>query len=207
MITFSQLTLFSLATIVLVFTPGPALIYVITRGIAQGRRTALVSVLGFGFGNVIHILCAIIGLSALLASSATLFTTVKYAGALYLVYLGIKMLRDQTDLTAITDQKDPDMKSIFWYSVLTNTLNPKVAIFFLAFFPQFIDTAQGHISLQILQLGFIFIILSLFGFGITAIGSGKIGGWLRQKPKTGNRITAIAGFVFIGLGIRLAWAK
>ncbi len=207
MISSTQLMLFAATSVVLIFTPGPDIIYVMTRGVAQGRKAALAAAAGFSLGNFVHIFFALVGLSALLASSARAFQLVKYAGALYLVYLGIRMFCSKADLAAGGELKLLQGRTIFLQSIIANVLNPKVAIFFLAFFPQFLDKKQGSLPLQMLLLGTLFVVLTMICFGLVGFCSGWIGAWLQKKPAVGNRIGRIAGSVLVLLGLRLAWPE
>lgn len=201
----SHLALFCAASVALILTPGPDNIYVLTRGIAQGRVAALAAAIGFALGNLVHTLFAILGLSALLASSATLFGLVKLIGGGYLVWLGIKMLRSAG--TIRTEGEMPPVRPwlIFRQSIVANILNPKVAVFFIAFFPQFIDQQAGSVPLQMIMLGCIFVVLVAILFGLVGWFAGSLGAWLQQRPRTGRRLDLGAGTVLIGLGLKLAW--
>jgi threonine/homoserine/homoserine lactone efflux protein len=205
MLSFNQIGLFTLASIALIFTPGPDIIYVMTRGMAQGRRAALAAAAGFSLGNFAHTLFAVLGLSALLMASATAFRIVKWAGALYLIYLGIQMLRYASPSKAAQATAPLNGWAVFRQSILANILNPKVAIFFLAFFPQFVIPAQGHPQLQMALLGTWFVVLVMIGFGTVGICAGWIGGWLRRNSRAEVRMGRIAGSVLILLGLSLAW--
>ena len=207
MITFTQLALFTAASLLLIFTPGPDIIYVMTRGIAQGRRSALAAAAGFAVGNFAHTFFAIAGLSALLMSSAIAFQAVKYAGAAYLAYLGVRMIMSASALAPGTEAAPLRHWTIFRQSILANVLNPKVAVFFLAFFPQFVDPAHGSVAVQMLVLGTLFVLLTLLCFGIVGICSGMIGRWLQRKPAIGGRLGQAAGSILILLGLRLAWPE
>ncbi len=208
MITISQLSLFSAASLVLIFTPGPDILYVMTRGVAQGRGAAFAAASGFSLGNIVHTLAATAGLSAILASSATAFGLVKLAGGLYLIYLGIRLFRaGETPLGKETDQSTKRMGAIFRQSIIANVLNPKVAIFFLAFFPQFIRPENGSPQLQMLLLGMTFIVLTFFGFNIVGWFAGSLGEWLKRRPSVGRWIHRLAGTVLVGLGLKLAWPE
>lgn len=207
MISTTQLALFSAASIVLIFTPGPDIIYVMTRGMAQGRKAALAAAAGFALGNFVHTFFAIAGLSALITSSATAFRLVKYAGALYLIYLGIAMIRSKSGFAPGGGGGELRVGVIFRQSVLANVLNPKVAVFFLAFFPQFVDAGRGHAALQMLALGSLFVLLTLAGFSLVGVCSGGIGGWLQKRSGLGGRMGQVAGGVLIMLGLRLAWPE
>lgn len=208
MITWTQLSLFSAASLVLIFTPGPDILYVMTRGIAQGRRAAFAAASGFSLGNVVHTFAAVIGLSAILASSTAAFAIVKLAGGFYLVYLGIRLFRAGRSTTALeTDGTGKNLGTIFRQSIIANLLNPKVAVFFLAFFPQFINAENGAPQIQMLILGFTFIVLTFIGFNIVGWFAGSLGGWLNRRPNAGQWIHRIAGSVLIGLGLKLAWPE
>ena len=206
MISIDQLVLFSLASLVLIFTPGPDIIYVLTRGVAQGRSAALAAALGFSLGNIWHTLLAVFGLSAILASSAMAFTAVKTAGGLYLVYIGYKLWTADPSLTLGDGGDHKTARVIFRQSVLANMLNPKVAIFFLAFFPQFVRPAQGHPALQMLILGLAFVVLTMFGFGLVALGAGALNRRLAARPSLSAWLHKGAGTILVLLGLRLLWA-
>lgn len=205
MISHSQLMLFAVTSVVLIFTPGPDIIYVMTRGVAQGRKAALAAAAGFSLGNFVHIFSALIGLSALLASSARAFQMIKYAGALYLLYLGIRLFLSKAGSRDLATMKPLRGRTIFLQSIIANVLNPKVAIFFLAFFPQFLDHNRGALPLQMLLLGILFVVLTLMCFGLVALCSGGIGAWLQSKPAIASRLDRVAGSVLVLLGLRLAW--
>jgi threonine/homoserine/homoserine lactone efflux protein len=206
MISIDQLVLFSLASLVLIFTPGPDIIYVLTRGVAQGRTAALAAALGFSLGNIGHTLLAVFGLSAILASSAMAFTAVKIAGGLYLVYIGYKLWTADPFLTLGGGGEHKAARVIFRQSVLANILNPKVAIFFLAFFPQFVRPAQGHPALQMLILGLTFVVLTMFGFGLVALGAGALNRRLAARPSLSAWLHKGAATILVLLGLRLLWA-
>ncbi len=207
MVTLEQLLLFSAASLVLIFTPGPDIIYVLTRGVAQGRTAALAAALGFSLGNIGHTLFAVCGLSAILASSATVFSLVKAAGGLYLVYLGYKLWT--TDATLVLSEKSEQKTAalIFRQSILANILNPKVAIFFLAFFPQFVRPDQGSATLQMLILGLTFVVLTMIGFGLTALGAGMLNSRLARRPSLSTWLHKGAGSILMLLGLRLVWSE
>ena len=206
-ISMPQLAMFAVASTLLIFTPGPDIIYVMTRGMAQGRRAALAAALGFALGNFVHTFFAIVGLSALITSSAIAFSLVKYAGALYLIYLGIRMLRSREALLPKGSAGDLQCRVIFRQSIIANIINPKVALFFLAFFPQFVDAGRGKVALQMLVLGGTFVLLTLAAFGLVALLSGEIGRWLDRRSGSAGRIGQLAGCVLIALGLRLAWPE
>jgi threonine/homoserine/homoserine lactone efflux protein len=211
MLSLDQILLFSAASLILAFTPGPDIIYVLTRGVAQGRTAALAAAAGFSLGNIVHTLAAALGLSALIMSSAWAFQAIKLCGAAYLIWIGVQILRSsplnmsQTGSNGKRDLKAPAV--IFRQSIIANVLNPKVAVFFLAFFPQFIVEGNGPVALQMALLGLNFILVAFVSFSFVALASGSLHAWLSCKPAFSRRINAVAGSVLIGLGLRLAWPE
>lgn len=206
MLTLDQFVLFSLASLALIFTPGPDILQVLTRGVAQGRSAALAAALGFSLGNIVHTLFAVCGLSAILASSATAFTLVKLLGGAYLIYLGVKLWQADPRLILPASHVPQTSLLIFRQSVIANLLNPKVAIFFLAFFPQFIRPNQGSPALQMLALGLTFVVLTMFGFSLVAVGAGALNTRLSARPSWSACLHKGAGAILILLGLRLAWS-
>lgn len=201
----ATLSLFLIAALALLLVPGPAVLYIVARSIDQGRLAGLVSVLGVGVGSLCHVIAAALGLSALLLSSALAFSLVKYLGAAYLIYLGIRKLLEKT--TPIAPPADPrSLKRLFWEGVLVNALNPKTALFFFAFLPQFVDVHRGSIAGQILFLGVLFVLLGIISDGLYALLAGSV----RRHLRSGGRALAASryatGTVFIGLGVATALA-
>ncbi len=200
------LLLFSATALVLLAVPGPAVMYIVTRGLAGGRNAGLVSVLGIHAGTGIHVLAATLGLSALLAASAEAFLTVKLAGAAYLVYLGIRTLRrartgQRIDGDVITRRPT---RQVFVDGFWVSALNPKVAVFFLAFVPQFVVIDAGDPRLQILALGAAFIVLGLLTDGAYALAAGWFGDRLTASSRLSERMNIVAGSTYIGLGVMTA---
>lgn len=197
---------FLFAAFMLNIAPGPDMLYVIGRSLGQGRKAGILSALGIFAGCWAHILAAAFGFAALLRSSPIAFNMVRYAGAAYLVYLGIKMLVQRSSLAQ--QQLQPDsLAAIFRQGVITNVLNPKVALFFLAFLPQFIDARRGSVAWQILLLGLIFNVGgTLVNLGVAYAG-GTLGELLRRNARFARLQQWLTGLVFIGLGARLAWQK
>lgn len=197
--------LFLTASLALIVTPGPDMIYVVTRGVSQGRAAGLVSAWGACSGLIVHTVLASIGLSALLQSSAAAFTVVRYVGAAYLIYLGIKAFLSRENFS-VPRASAPTLrlKKLFLQGVASNVLNPKIALFFLAFLPQFVSPASGNAALQMLVLGLIFTILALLVFNVIAYFSGTLGYWLDKKPAFARGLQWMTGSVLVGLGLRLA---
>ena len=197
---------FLLAALMLNIAPGPDMLYVIGRSVGQGRRAGIVSALGVFVGCWVHILAAAFGIAALLRSSPLAFNLVRYAGAAYLIYLGIRMVVKRTDLSS--QQLEPEkLGSIFRQGAITNMLNPKVAIFFLAFLPQFIDARRGSVVLQILFLGLIFNVGGTLVNLAVAYAGGTLGELLRRNQRWARLQQWFTGLVFVGLGLRLAWQR
>lgn len=198
--TIPTLVAFSLAGLLLVVVPGPNLVYIVTRGIDQGRRAAVVSALGVETGTLVHALLATIGLSAVIASSDLLFTIIRFAGAGYLIWLGIANIRSRpTDLALDPGLPRMRLRRIYAQGVIVNVLNPKVAIFFLAFLPQFVDRDHGSAALQILVLGIVLVVIGVASDLVYA-ASGQIGSWLNARPAVARQRQRFSGAVYMLLG-------
>ncbi len=193
---------------ILLAIPGPAVLYIVGRSIGQGRNAGLVSALGIGVGTLIHTAAAAIGLSALLVSSATAFGVVKYLGAAYLVYLGIQRLRSKESLAAASDTNGPQatLARVFTQGIVVNVLNPKTALFFFAFLPQFIDPVRGHVATQILSLGILFAAMGTTSDSLWALFSGSVAGWLRNNQRWMRNERYVSGGILISLGVATALA-
>lgn len=196
--------LFLVASALLTIAPGPDIVYVLTRGVAQGRAAGIAAALGFATGCIFHTLLAALGIAALIRSSELAFDVVRYAGAVYLAWIGIQALRHRAAFSMQGAGSAKGLGVIYRQSVLGNMMNPKVTLFFLAFLPQFVDARAGHAGLQMAILGAIFMVQTAVIFGAVAIFSGWIGAWLRRRPGVGERLNLFAGLTFIALGIRVA---
>lgn len=201
--------LFVAASVVLVLVPGPDMAYMLTRTVAQGRRAGSMAALGINAGAYVHLASAIAGLSALLLASATAFTIVKWVGAAYLCYLGVRALMSRKAVTNLTDSEinGRSLRAIFWQGFWSDVLNPKVAIFYVALLPQFIDVQAGHATLQLVLLGvtgnMIAIAINLVLVAMAAQLTGK----LRRSERIALWLQRAMGVLFIGLGVRLAAQK
>jgi threonine/homoserine/homoserine lactone efflux protein len=200
----STLALFSVAAMALLLTPGPAVLYIVTRSIDQGRLAGIVSVLGIAVGTLFHIAAAALGVSALLVSSALAFGVVKYLGAAYLIYLGVRKLRERPDASQPETIGQRNLTRIFSQGVLVNLLNPKTALFFFAFLPQFVEVSRGAVAVQILFLGGMFVALSILSDSSYALLAGTFGGWLKGNARFLRTQRYFAGGVYITLGITTA---
>jgi threonine/homoserine/homoserine lactone efflux protein len=202
----TKLPLFLFASLVLLLTPGPAVLYIIARSVDQGRAAGLVSVLSVETGNFFHVLAATFGLSAILLSSATAFAIVKYLGAAYLIYLGIRKLFSREEARATPTPVPASLRRAFWQGILVAALNPKTALFFFAFLPQFADSTRGPIAPQMFGLGCIFVVMAIFSDGLYALLAGTAGQWLKHNRRFLLAERYIAGSVYIGLGVTAAFA-
>lgn len=197
----STLVTFSIAALALFIIPGPAVLYIITRSLAGGRRAGLVSVAGIHMGSLVHIAAAIAGLSALLATSAVAFATVKWAGAAFLVYLGVRTFLNRGDTVEGPTTLEPaPLRAVFRQGFVVNALNPKTAIFFLAFVPQFVDPGRGTAS-QILILSALFILLGVISDGLYATVFGSVGQRLTRTTWWNSGRWAVPATMYIGLGL------
>src|SRR5215218_2494388 len=191
--------LFVVASVVLLLTPGPAVLYIVARSVEQGRAAGLVSVLGIHLGTIVHIITAAVGLSALVVSSALAFAIVKYLGAAYLIWIGIRtLLAKDPDPEAPVLPAEP-LRHVFRDGFVVNLFNPKAAIFFLAFLPQFVDPARGAVHWQILTLGLTFMALGILSDGMFALVTGAAGDFLRRNRRFLRWQSWFAGTSFIGL--------
>ena len=197
----SSLGLFALAALVLLLTPGPAVLYIVTRSIDQGWRAGLVSVLGVHVGTLAHILAAAAGLSALLAASATAFGVVKYMGAAYLIYIGVRRLLDRRAAAGTGPGEPKHLRRAFLDGVIVNVLNPKTGLFFLAFLPQFVTEARGHVGEQIVALGVVFVLLGAVTDSLYALTAGSAARWLRGQPRFLAGERWVTGGLYISLGL------
>ena len=201
MIAPDRLVLFAAAALALLLVPGPAVLYIVTRSIHQGRRAGLVSVLGIHLGTLVHITAATAGLSALLVSSATAFTVVKLAGAGYLIGLGLWTIFSRRTEAEVALGGERRLRRVFTQGVVVNVLNPKTALFFLAFLPQFVDPHRGSAALQIALLGLTFAGLGMITDSIWAIAAGTAGDVLRRSRRFALVQRYVSGSVFVGLGV------
>lgn len=200
----ANLSVFVLASVVLLVVPGPAVLYIVARSIDQGRAAGIVSVLGVTVGSAVHIVAAALGLSAILVQSATAFSLVKYAGAAYLIVLGIRKLRERTVVVDIAAPRRTRHAVIFRQGVVVNILNPKTALFFFAFLPQFVSVSEGSVAVQILFLGALFLMIALISDGAYALLAARVGAVLRGNLGFVRAQRWFAGSVYIGLGILTA---
>lgn len=197
------LVLFMLAALALNITPGPDMLYVAARGASEGRAAGIASALGIGAGTLVHIAAVALGLSALLAAVPVAYTVVRVAGGAYLVYLGVRALRSRATLGVAT-LEPARLGAVFRQGVVTNVLNPKVALFFLAFLPQFVDPARGSAARQIVALGLMFDTSGTLVNLAVALGASGAAARLRRAGGAGTVLNRLTGGVFIALGLRLA---
>jgi threonine/homoserine/homoserine lactone efflux protein len=210
MMTLHSYLLFVCATIVLVIVPGPDMAYMLARCIAQGRRAGVLAAVGFNLGGYVHLTAAVLGLSAILATSSVAFSAVKWVGAAYLVYLGISVLRSKRGPLVISADglaKNRNDRTILWQAFLSDVLNPKVAMFFLALLPQFVDTTGSHPTLQILILGVTVNMIALPINILLVYFSASLTEALRRSPAISERLQKAMGALFVALGLRLAFEK
>jgi threonine/homoserine/homoserine lactone efflux protein len=202
----TTLLLFAGAALALLVVPGPSVIYIVTRGIHQGRAAALVSVLGVSTATLVHTAFAAIGLSAVLASSATAFTVVKLAGSAYLVWLAIRTWRDRSSELVDAPRRVAGLRRIYLQGVVVNLLNPKTALFILALLPQFVDPARGSAGAQIVVLGVVLASLGLLSDGAYALASASLGGWLRRRRSLADAQRRLSAAIYALLGVGTALA-
>lgn len=204
MIAPSQLYLFMGAALILLLVPGPAVLYITARSASQGRKAGLVSVLAIETANFLQAVAAALGLSAILLSSALAFNVVKYLGATYLIYLGLRKLLASENGSENETVKQESLSRIYWQGFAVNILNPKTALFFFAFFPQFVDPARGNVITQNLLLGAIFVGMAIITDTMYALLTSSIAGKLSSNRRFQKGGRYFAGLVYISLGITTA---
>ena len=199
----SHLALFVTAALVLLAIPGPSVLYIVSQSVEYGRRAGLTAVGGVHTGSLVHVAAATVGLSALLVSSAVAFSAVKLVGAVYLIFLGVQKLLGRGDGAGPAPTGEHDLRRIFRQGIVVNVLNPKTALFFLAFLPQFVNPDRSAAP-QIALLGLIWVVLGLMSDSVYAVLSGTVGGALRRSATFARAQRVITGFVLIGLGVLAA---
>jgi threonine/homoserine/homoserine lactone efflux protein len=201
----SSISVFAAAAALLLLTPGPAVLYIVARSVEQGRIAGLVSVFGITTGTLVHVLASTLGLSALLASSAIAFAIVKYAGAAYLIYLGVRRILTRVETPASPLKlQTRSLRKLYRDGFIVNVLNPKTGLFFLAFLPQFVDPARGSVPMQLAFLGLLFTLMGLLSDGTYALIAGTAGAWVKRRSRYLEWERYATGGVFIGLGVTAA---
>ena len=203
----AKLALFITVSWALIIAPGPDMLYVITRGMAHGRKAGILSAIGVVCGILVHTIAAALGLTVIFQTSVLAFLIVKYVGAVYLVYLGIKAWRDESVMGLQVLSLSPSSQQLFWQGVLSNVLNPKIAIFFLAFLPQFVNRESSQVTSQLIVLGLTFAFFGLCFLLVVGYSSGAIGAFLLRRPYRAQFSQRLAGGFLIGLGVRLALSE
>lgn len=187
-----------------VFIPGPATLLTVTRATSSGAKAGIATGAGIAVGDVIHTLLAVLGLSAIIATSAVLFNVIKYLGAAYLIYLGVKALLARSSNLAGIKIPAVTPGTAFKQAVYAELLNPKTALFFLSFLPQFVQPENGMVFLQLIILGLIFVALGLISTVVFAVSAGALGDYLRKNPAVVKWQNKVVGLIFVSLGVRLA---
>ena len=198
------LALFTGSALALLLVPGPAVLYVVAQSVHRGRVAGVVSMLGIEVGGLLHVAAAAVGLSSLVVSSAVAFEIVKYVGAGYLVYLGVRRVLGRDGGEVAHRGRERTLGALFRQGVVVNVLNPKTALFFFAFLPQFVDPAASAPALQIAFLGFLFIAIATCSDGAYALAAGTLGGWLRPSRGFVALERYVSGTIFVGLGLATA---
>ncbi len=201
------LALFALAALALIVVPGPAVLYIVAQSIDRGRLAGVVSALGVATGGLVHVSAAAIGLSAVLVSSADAFMAVKLAGAAYLIGMGLVTLLRRREVDPEAPVRERRLRRIYGQGVVVNVLNPKTALFFLAFLPQFVHRDDGHVPLQLLVLGLVFVVLAVTSDTVWALAAGAASARLRTSTRFLAVQRYVSGSVFVGLGALAAVAK
>jgi threonine/homoserine/homoserine lactone efflux protein len=199
----SALELFAIAALALIVIPGPAVLYIVSQSVGHGRRSGLAAVAGVELGAFVHVAGAALGVSAVIASSATAFSALKLAGGAYLVVLGVKRLRerDAGPGDAQGAARARPFRATFRQGMIVSALNPKTALFFLAFLPQFVDPARGHAAVQAAVLGTLFVAIATLSDSVWALGSGSFASLLRSSARARRVERWASGGILVGLGV------
>jgi threonine/homoserine/homoserine lactone efflux protein len=202
----STLAVFSAAALLLLVIPGPAVLYIVAQSVSRGRVAGLVSMLGIQVGGLVHVVAAAAGLSALVVHSAVAFSAVKYAGAAYLVFLGVRRLLGRDEEAQAGIPRERRLRALFANGIVVNVFNPKTALFFFAFLPQFVDVSRGDVAFQIVVLGLVFIGLAVISDGMYALAAGSAAGWLKARRGFARSQRLVTGTVLVGLGLATAFS-
>jgi len=200
------LQLFVIAALALAITPGAAVLYIVTRSVTQGRAAGVVSCFGVTSGGLVHVVAAALGVSAALAASALAFSVVKYAGAAYLVWLGVRAFLTEPEAATVERIEQRSLGRVYRDGVVVNILNPKTALFFLAFIPQFVTPSSGDVALQCAFLGGLFVFIAFCTDVIWALAASGAGSWLRGHPQFVTSQRYVAGSVYLTLGVTAAFS-
>jgi threonine/homoserine/homoserine lactone efflux protein len=203
----NSILIFFTASIVLILTPGPDMIYVLTRGISNGQKAGVISAIGVLCGLFIHTFLIACGLGYIVSTSLVLYTIIKYAGIMYLIYLGVKSVFTKGKFSPNIDCSNIATKKLFINGLLSDLLNPKIILFFVAFLPQFVNPNKGNESLQLISFGLFYIGLTAIVLITMGLYSGKIGSWMMRKKVIAKYMNKIAGSIMISLGIGLVFSK
>jgi threonine/homoserine/homoserine lactone efflux protein len=196
--------LFCLAATALIVIPGPAVLYIVAQSVGQGRRAGLISASGVASGGLVHVFAAAVGLSGLLLSSSAAFSVVKFVGAGYLIYLGARRLPGLEPSALVAIEQGRSKRQLYRDGAVVNVLNPKTALFFYAFLPQFLDPGRGSVALQALVLGALFVTIALISDSLWALASGSAAQWLKERPIAVKVERWVSGTVLVGLGAAAA---
>lgn len=195
------------AAVVLTIMPGPDNLFTLAQSIGKGRNAGIFTTLGLCTGLLVHITAATIGISAIIYHSALAFTIVKYAGAAYLLFLAYQSFTEKSSSITLETKDSLDYKALYKRGIIMNLLNPKVSLFFLAFFPQFINYENGHVSLQMLVYGIIFLVQTLVIFSLISIFAAKVGDFLRKNQTISRKMNFIQGSLFTLIGLKIALSQ
>jgi threonine/homoserine/homoserine lactone efflux protein len=214
MVSSARVILFLTAAVLLAIAPGPGMLYVLARSLAGGKREGVLSAFGTFLGGMVHVFAAALGVSIILAKSALAFATVKYVGAAYLCFLGVRMIidarKDKTnpeDISQDVERETKPARNPLWQGVATEVLNPKTALFFLSFIPQFVNRSGGHVFLQFVALGTISVVMNTTADLIVIALAGPLGEKIRSSATVRRRQRTVTGAIMIGLGTYLATSE
>ena len=200
------LAVFALAVLVICVTPGPDMLYILATSISQGVRAGVVASAGMALGMLAHTGLVVAGLAAAIAAAPALYDVVRYAGAAYLLYIGIRSWWEGSAATDVQLRPVQPLRTVLWRATVTNLLNPKIVLFYLAFLPQFVNPQRGQVAWQLLVLGLLFVLFGLIIDAVIAVGAGRLGEWLQRRRNVTGILHRVAAAVFVALAVRLVFA-
>lgn len=200
------LAVFSLAVLVICVTPGPDMLYILATSVSQGVRAGIVASAGMALGMLAHTALVAAGLAAAIAAVPAVYDVVRYAGAAYLLYIGIRSWREGSTVTDVQQRPAQPLRTVLWRATVTNLLNPKIVLFYLAFLPQFVAPERGRVAMQLLLLGLLFVLVGLIVDSVIALAAGRLGEWLQRRRNVSGVLNRVAAAVFVGLAVRLVFA-
>lgn len=195
--------MFLLAILIICVTPGPDMLYIVATSLSQGPMAGVIASLGMALGMLVHTTAVTLGLAVVLETSPVLYQVIRFTGAAYLIYMGLQAWWKRSELPEAGQAEVGSRRRVLWRATVTNILNPKIVLFYLAFLPQFVDADRGNTTVQLLVLGLTFVVVGLVIDAMIGVAAGRLGTWLQRRKGADTVLNRVAGTVFIALAVRL----